>query len=162
MLQKFCGEIIWERCIASQDSKLLLFSLSKKRGCVSSPLPVHSDVIHDAVFGPTLFNLFVNSWDKIIDHCKVVKYAHDIRVLPSCDKTLSQLNDVLIANAMLSNHLPKTRYKTILIILFLCLFPRVCHTIVTFLWGPFATTQKKLQNKLGKKIEYIWTSIPIR
>ena len=60
----------------------------------SRPLPVQSGVIQGSVLGPTLFNIFLNEIDHVIMHCKVLKYADDIRIYLSSSKSISDLSDL--------------------------------------------------------------------
>ena len=52
----------------------------------SVSIPVTSGVIQGSVLGPTLFNLFINEIDNVLTHCKLLKYADDLRIFLSSDK----------------------------------------------------------------------------
>lgn len=55
----------------------------------SGPLPVASGVIQGSVLGPTLFNIFINDIDNVLNSCSILKYADDTRIFLSSIKTTS-------------------------------------------------------------------------
>ncbi len=62
----------------------------------SDPRSVNSGVIQGSVLGPTLFNVFINDVDKVIQHGHILKYADDIRIFLSSSKNdLQELKNKL-------------------------------------------------------------------
>lgn len=62
--------------------------------CFSRSLPVRSGVIQGSVLGPTLFNIFINNIDNVVQHCNILKYADDIRIFLAADKSSHSLLDM--------------------------------------------------------------------
>jgi hypothetical protein len=61
---------------------------------LSDSLPVSSGIIQGSVLGPTLFNIFINNVDSSLRHCKIVKYADDIRIFLSSRKDPQSIYDL--------------------------------------------------------------------